>query len=69
MRLPYLRTTPQQADKSVGSFGGLNTQLVIMENEFSDMKNMSIDGYPAISVRQPRGVIQKTIGKPNGLIL
>ena len=67
MRLPYLRTTPQQADKSVGSFGGLNTQLVIQENEFSDMKNMSIDGYPAISVRQPRGVIQKTIGKPNGL--
>ncbi len=67
MRLPYLRTTQQQADKSVGSFGGLNTQLVIQENEFSDMKNMSIDGYPAISVRQPRGVIQKTIGKPNGL--
>ena len=67
MRLPYLRTTPQQADKSVGSFGGLNTQLVIQENEFSDMKNMSMDAYPAISVRQPRGVIQKTIGKPNGL--
>ena len=32
-----------------------NFDLVIQENEFVDMKNMSSDAYPAISVRQARG--------------
>lgn len=67
MRLPYLRTEPRQSEKSIGSFMGLNKQLVIQENEFSDMRNMSTDCFPAVSVRKARGEIQKTIGKPNGL--
>ena len=67
MRLPYLRGNPQQSEKSIGSFLGLNKQEVIQENEFSDMKNMSLDAYPAITVRQKRGEIMKKIAKPNGL--
>lgn len=67
MRLPYLKATSQQTEKSIGSFLGLNKNLVIQENEFADMKNMSSDAYPAISVRPVRGDITKTIAKPNGL--
>ena len=67
MRLPYLKATSQQTEKSIGSFLGINKNLVIQENEFVDMKNMSSDAYPAISVRQARGDVTKTITKPNGL--
>lgn len=67
MRLPYLKATSQQTEKSIGSFLGLNKNLVIQENEFADMKNISSDAYPAISVRPARGDIAKTIVKPNGL--
>lgn len=67
MRLPYLRGNPQQSEKSIGSFLGLNKQEVIQENEFADMKNMSLDAYPAITVRQKRGEIIKKIAKPSGL--
>lgn len=67
VRLPYMRTVIRQSEKSIGSFLGLNKQLVIQENEFSDMKNMSTDRFPAITVRKKRGEVLKTIGKPNGL--
>lgn len=67
-RLPMLTLTPRGDSKQIGSFGGLNKNLVIGENEFSDMKNMSSDDYPAIRTRKPRGQILKTLSNPHGIL-
>lgn len=67
MRLPFLRTAPQEQKKQIGQFLGLNRNLIINENEFSDMQNMSSDRFPAICTRRSRGVVMKTLGKPHGL--
>ena len=67
MRLPFLRTASQEQRKQIGQFLGLNRNLIINENEFSDMQNMSSDRFPAICTRRPRGEIMKTLGKPHGL--
>ena len=66
-RLPFLQTAPRENSRQIGSFLGLNKNLVINENEFSDMKNLSSDRFPAICTRQARGVVQKTLAKPHGL--
>lgn len=66
-RLPYLRMASKESFHQVGSFKGLNKGMVIADNEFSDMKNMSSDRYPAISTRINRGEIIKTVTSPNGL--
>ena len=55
------------SNKQLGAFGGLNKGLVIGDNEFSDMKNMCSDQFPAIAVRKPRGEIIKKLEKPHGL--
>lgn len=52
--------------KTIGTFGGINENEVINENEFSDMKNMSSDLYPAIGPRAARGESVQKIEKPNG---
>lgn len=67
MRLPFLRTAPQEQRKQIGQFLGLNKSLIINENEFADMQNMSSDRFPAICTRRPRGAVMKTLGKPHGL--
>ena len=67
MRLPFLRTAPQEQKKQIGQFLGLNTNMIINENEFADMENMSSDRFPAICTRRPRGEIMKTLSKPHGL--
>lgn len=41
------------------SFAGLNKNARIGENEFSDMKNMSSDRFPLLSVRKGRVTVQK----------
>lgn len=66
-RLPMLSMTPKVSNKQLGAFGGLNKGLVIGGNEFSDMKNMCSDQFPAIAVRKPRGEIIKKLEKPHGL--
>ena len=66
-RLPVLTMAPRGDSRSIGSFLGLNKGVVIGENEFSDMKNMSSDSFPAISTRKPRGEVIKTLAKPHGL--
>lgn len=67
MRLPYMRSTIKQTEKSIGSFLGLNHQTVIQENEFSDMRNMTTDAYPALATRDFHGEVEKHLEKPNGL--
>ena len=66
-RLPVLTMAPRGGSRSIGSFLGLNKGIVIGENEFSDMKNMSSDSFPAISTRKTRGKVIKTLAKPHGL--
>lgn len=66
-RLPFLMMNPKEAEKQFISFLGLNRGISISDNEFSDMKNMTSELYPAISTRKNRGEIQKTIEKPHGM--
>lgn len=66
-RLPLCQMSARGTTKQIGSFGGLNMGLVINENEFSDMKNMSSDNFPAISTRKNRGKVLKTLKKPHGI--
>lgn len=66
-RMPYLRMAVKQNVKQIGSFMGLNKRLVIAENEFSDMQNMSGSRFPAITTRDPRGEVLRMLSKPNGL--
>lgn len=66
-RLPYLRMASRESVQQIGSFLGLNKGMVIAENEFSDMKNMSSVRFPAIATRSHRGEVIKTLTAPNGL--
>lgn len=66
-RLPFLRNAYPDRVSTTGAFRGLNTALVIRDDEFADMENMSTDEYPAVAVRKPRGEVQRTLEKPNGL--
>ena len=68
-RLPFLQTAPRENTRQIGAFLGLNKNMVIQENEFSDMKNMSSDRFPAICTRPARGEISKTLSKPHGLFI
>ncbi len=53
--LPQIHTRGGTRD-IVGRFGGLNRTAMITEGEFADMKNLSSDHYPQMSVREPRGL-------------
>lgn len=67
MRLPFINYVGQSVQKQIGTFKGYNRNLVISENEFFDMKNMTGDYYPAIGTRMGRGNVERTLSKPNGI--
>lgn len=67
MRLPYMNFESRAVQKQTGTFGGYHHRLVIGDNEFFDMKNMSSNDYPAIGTRKGRGKVLKTLTKPNGI--
>lgn len=76
MSLPYLtasgkydpvRAIGQKRERTVGQWGGLDERLIIGEESFSAMKNMSTRFFPAIATRLPRGAAQRTIATPRGL--
>lgn len=54
--LPSLRETRTSKDM-VNEFRGYNHNLVINENEFFDMANMTSDYYPSLSPRKQRGIV------------
>lgn len=66
-RLPYLNVTPKETSHLIASFAGLNRGEVINENEFTDMKNMASDHFPAISTRKNRGKVEKSLAAPHGI--
>ena len=68
MALPYLNYTVPNTPKMIGQFLGLNTQVVIAENEFCNTRNVSNRSFPIIESRRERGVALKNIQNPNGLL-
>lgn len=66
MRLPYINQISMQR-KQIGTFLGLDRRIIIPENAFADMENISSDFYPAVGTRKPRGKEEKILTKPNGL--
>lgn len=68
MRLPYLNRANRARLKVTGTFGGWNANLVVQDNEFADMMNMSDRFYPAIGTREPRGEQLYTVPNYHGLI-
>ncbi len=67
MSLPFLRSITGIRERTVGQWGGLDERLIIDENAFSAMKNMSTRFFPAIATRLPRGAAQQTVDNPHGL--
>ncbi len=53
MRYPTL-TVPKQTRETTATFGGYNAGLRIGGGEFSEMENMTSDGYPTLSPRKLR---------------
>lgn len=66
MKLPYINPIRMQR-KQIGTFMGLDRRIITQENAFADMENISLEDYPVMGVRKPRGEIIKTLSKPNGL--
>lgn len=65
MLMPYMDEIQSSRDM-VTAFRGYNHNDVISVNEFYDMQNMTVDFYPAISVRSPRKEI-RILTKCNGI--
>lgn len=65
MILPGLNTINKNVI-SVQDFLGYNHNLIIEDNEFYHTKNITMDHYPIMTQRDPRGTL-RTITKPNGL--
>lgn len=54
MKLPYAYEMQKDAEM-ISIFGGLDRNIQISENCFSEMKNMTGDSYPLLSARSARG--------------
>lgn len=68
MQKPYMEHVSSYK-KRIDTFGGLNRQIRINENEFSDMTNMSSDGYPLLSPRKKRAKVKTFVYyKPTGIL-
>lgn len=58
--------TPAQKRVTISRFPGYDVRLHTSPGSFAGMKNLSADGYPALSVRQKRKTIA-ALNSPNGL--
>ena len=68
MQKPYMENVSSYK-KRIDTFGGLNRQIRINENEFSDMMNMSSDDYPLLSPRKKRAKVKTFLHyKPTGIL-
>lgn len=54
MYQPIISNNAKQKEIFLNSFAGLNRKEYAKDNEFADMKNLSSDKYPYISVRKSR---------------
>lgn len=67
MYLPRLSGREAVSDRLV-SFQGINVLDTASQGAFVDMGNLSSDHFPYLSVRKPRGTVQK-LTKANGLLM
>lgn len=74
MRLPELYEIQTEKDM-ITTFSGYNKNIVVSDNEFFDMRNMSSNNYPVLSTRNPRGAVRVSDGifpsaitNPRGLL-
>lgn len=63
--LPELKTINRRK-RTINTFGGLNKNLSIGYNEFSEMYNMTGEHYPVLAPRSKRGILT-TFTAPQGL--
>ena len=56
MKIPELRVL-KRTRKTISAFGGLDRGPVIADGRWSDMENVTGDGYPTVSVRRRRGTV------------
>lgn len=66
MRLPKLSGRQNGADQVI-LFRGYDRRDTAPQGAFADMRNLSADRYPYLSIRKPRGTVQK-LTKANGLL-
>ena len=57
MRLPQL-TDEYTTREVTAAFSGYNHNLIIADGEFHDLEGVSLDDYPAIGSRGPRGKVR-----------
>lgn len=67
MKLPRLSGREAVSDRLV-SFQGINVLDTASQGAFVDMENLSSDHFPYLSIRKPRGTVQK-LTKANGLLV
>ena len=67
--MPIFPSLPQNQQKRdlTDSFKGYNHRLKIKKGEFYDMMNLSSTGYPMLSCRKKRGLMQE-MNSPQGLL-
>lgn len=66
MKYPMIENITVSHDM-VTEFKGYNRNLIIGENEFNDMKNMTSDDFPSLSPRKERGIV-KELENPSAII-
>ena len=59
------RTGVKNTRDLLRAFGGLNESYACAEAEFTEMKNFSSRGYPALQTRTPRRTM-RAMGRCNG---
>lgn len=68
MSLPYLQSAGgPKHQRTVGQWKGLDERLIIDDESFSAMQNLSSRFFPAVATRLPRGAAQSNIVNPHGL--
>ena len=67
MRLPYAKHKDSPAQVRTINFRGYNVRPIIEDGQMRDMKNLSSDGYPNMSQRKMRRVVEDKYTKPSGI--
>lgn len=68
MKLPSIRMTNQSVKQRTIDFRGLNYNPLIQDGEMREMKNLSSDQYPALSVRSPRKEWEQSFVDPYDML-
>ncbi|MBO5370525.1 MAG: hypothetical protein J6B23_07630 [Clostridia bacterium] len=65
--LPAMKAKVKFEEKTIGTFGGINTTEGAKSGELADSINMSARNYPSLSSRQTRSLSAQTTDTINGL--